>query len=75
LAHPGASARAGVLAAHGRGRRRGRGERRRHCGPTRQRERRGKMASLFDGAGEPAERGGGGSRPPVAQFLVHGEVA
>jgi hypothetical protein len=57
-------------------------ERQRHCGPTRQRER-GGTAPRFDGAGEPAVCGeenpaaGGldGDSPPVAQFLVHGEVA
>jgi hypothetical protein len=58
-------------------------ERRRHCGPTRQREQRGGTAPRFDGAGEPAVCGeenpaaGGldGDSPPVARFLVHGEVA
>jgi hypothetical protein len=57
-------------------------ERRRHCGPTRQRERRGVTVRRSDGAGKPAERGekpaaGGldGDSSPVARFLVHGEVA
>jgi hypothetical protein len=59
-------------------------ERRRHCGPTCQRERRGGgTAPRFDSAGEPdvcgeenpAAGGLDGDSPPVARFLVHGEVA
>jgi hypothetical protein len=58
LAHPGASAREGALAAHGR-------ERRRGCGGTTAslwahssaRAEGGETALQSDGAGEPAERG------------------
>jgi hypothetical protein len=62
LAHPGASARAGVLASQlrptGEGDGTGARGRRHRCGPTRQRERRGGGTALrSDGAGEPAERG------------------
>jgi hypothetical protein len=33
------------------------------------------MASRSDGAGEPAASGLDGGLPPVARFLMHGEVA
>jgi hypothetical protein len=87
LAHPGASARAGALAAQlrptGEGDGAGARGRRRRCGPTRQRERReggrryGLTArpNLPSGGERPAADGLDGGLPPVARFLVHGEVA
>jgi hypothetical protein len=65
----------GPAVVHGRGDDAGAWERRRHCGPTRQRERRGGgTAPRSDGAGEPAVRGER-TRPPMARFLVHRDVA
>jgi hypothetical protein len=88
LAHPGASARAGALAAQlrptGEGDGAGARGRRRRCGPTRQRERRGggkqrygptAWANRPSGGETPVAGGLDGGLPPVARFLVHGEVA
>jgi hypothetical protein len=87
LAHPGASARAGVLASQlrptGEGDGTGARGRRHRCGPTRQRERRGggrrygltARANRPSGGERPAAGGLDGRLPLVARFLVHGEVA
>jgi hypothetical protein len=77
--------RAGALAAQlrptGEGDGAGARERWRHRGPTRQRERRGKQrysltarANRSSGGEKPAAGGLDGGSPPVARFLVHGEV-
>jgi hypothetical protein len=87
LAHPGASASAGALAAQlrptGEGDGAGAWGRRRRCGPIRQRERRGgerrygltARANRPSGGESPAAGGLDGGLPPVPRFLVHGEVA
>jgi hypothetical protein len=74
---------AGPVVAHGRGDGAGARERRRHRGAHTSARAEGETASRVDGAGEPAVRGKekpaagglGGDSPPVARFLVHGEVA
>jgi hypothetical protein len=79
--------RAGALAAQlrptGEGDGAGAREQRRHRGPTRQRERRGggkrrygltARANRPSGGEKPTAGGLDGGSPPVARFLVHGEV-
>ena len=85
MAHPGASARAGALAAQlrptGEGDGAGARGRRRRCGPTRQRERRGgRRYGQTAWANRPSEGEGpvagglDGGLPPVARFSVQGRV-